>query len=65
MSETSKSESPYYVEQEGESWLVKDASDRTVLSYRDQNSALHYSVLLNNAFVQGVKAAKRPRQSDS
>jgi hypothetical protein len=63
MQEPDTSESPYYrVEQEGDSYSVQDAKGRTILSCRDQGSASHYAVLLNEAFAQGVRAAARARR---
>jgi hypothetical protein len=62
---TDELEPPYHVEQVETCWLVKDVAGRTILSYRDAESAQHYTVLMNNAFSQGVKAANRLHRSGS
>ena len=46
----------YQVIKQQNSYLVIDASSRTVIECRDEINAHHYAVLLNKAYYRGYKA---------
>ncbi len=57
------SETVYSVELVGDQYEVHRNTGRVILSCRDEGSAQHYAVLLNQAFDAGFKAGFRAARS--
>ena len=52
-------EQPYGVDQQDGRFRVLDESGRVIMVCGDDSSAIHYAVLLNEAYRRGYKAGYR------
>ena len=59
MTNDNKEYTEYTMQESNGYFEVIASSGRTVLSFRDKNSASHYVVLLNEAYLAGYKSGYR------